>query len=82
MRARPVDGAELPPGYTRRTPYAPPPLEEVQAAIARERPELVCAPRVETSLGILLPDDYIRGVADAVRARPRGGASRAARTLP
>ena len=82
VRARPVDGAELPPGYTRRTPYAPPPLEEVQAAIARERPELVCAPHVETSLGILLPDDYIRGVADAVRARPRGGASRAARTLP
>ena len=35
--------------------------------IHRECPALVCAPHVETSLGILLPDDYVRGVAEAVR---------------
>ena len=62
IRARPVEVESA-----ARNPYAPPPLEEVRAMIHRERPALVCAPHVETSLGILLPDDYVRGVAEAVR---------------
>ncbi|KAJ1618401.1 pyridoxal phosphate-dependent transferase [Pavlovales sp. CCMP2436] len=47
---------------------APPPIEEVEAIIARERPALVCAPHVETSAGIILPEDYITRVAAAAHA--------------
>ena len=48
--------------------YTPPPLAEVVAQIAQERPAVVFAPHVETSAGMLLPDDYLRAVADAVHA--------------
>ncbi|MCD6681592.1 MAG: aminotransferase class V-fold PLP-dependent enzyme [Burkholderiaceae bacterium] len=51
-----------------QAPFAPPPIGEVVATIARERPEIVFAPHVETSSGILLPDDYLRALADAVHA--------------
>jgi aspartate aminotransferase-like enzyme len=51
-----------------REPFAPAPLDEVVAAIERERPALVFAPHVETSAGLVLPDDYLRTVADAVHA--------------
>lgn len=49
-----------------QSPFAPPPVEEVVAAIASEKPDLVFAPHVETSSGIVLPDEYLRAVADAV----------------
>ncbi len=49
-------------------PFAPAPIDEVIAAIGDEKPDVVFAPHVETSSGILLPDDYIRAVADAVHA--------------
>jgi aspartate aminotransferase-like enzyme len=49
-------------------PFAPPPLDEVLAAIRAERPEAVFAPHVETASGIILPDDYVKAVADAVHA--------------
>ena len=45
--------------------YAPPPVEEVVARIREVRPEAVFAPHVETSAGIILPDDYIAQVAAA-----------------
>lgn len=48
--------------------WAPCPIEEVQAAIAKEKPALVFAPHVETAAGMILPDDYLRAVADAVHA--------------
>lgn len=47
-------------------PFAPAPIEEVEAFIAAEKPELVFAPHVETASGIILPDDYIQRVAAAV----------------
>ena len=47
-------------------PFAPAPIEEVIAAIRQHRPDLVFAPHVETSSGMILPDDYLRAVADAV----------------
>jgi aspartate aminotransferase-like enzyme len=47
-------------------PFAPAPIDEVVAAIRAERPALVFAPHVETASGMILPDDYIRAVADAV----------------
>jgi len=49
-------------------PYAPAPIEEVVITIREQRPALVCAPHVETASGIILPDAYLRAVADAVHA--------------
>ena len=49
-------------------PFSPPPIEEVTAAIDAERPAVVFAPHVETSAGMMLPDGYIRAVADATHA--------------
>jgi aspartate aminotransferase-like enzyme len=51
-----------------QAPFAPAPLEEVVACIEAERPAVVFAPHVETSAGMLLPDDYLRAVADATHA--------------
>ncbi len=51
-----------------QAPFQPPPLGEVVATIEREKPDVVFAPHVETSSGMILPDDYLRSVADAVRA--------------
>lgn len=46
-------------------PFAPAPIEMVVAAIHADRPDVVFAPHVETASGIILPDDYLRAVADA-----------------
>ena len=46
--------------------FTPPPIDEVVAAIADNKPSVVFAPHVETSAGMILPDDYIAAVADAV----------------
>lgn len=72
------DAGSIPAGHTvlkaRQTasgptaPFAPPPVEEVVAAIARDRPAVVFAPHVETSSGMMLPDPYIEAVAEAVHA--------------
>jgi aspartate aminotransferase-like enzyme len=51
-----------------QAPWAPAPIAEVQAAIAKEKPALVFAPHVETSCGMILPDAYLRAVAEAVHA--------------
>lgn len=48
--------------------FIPPPIDEVIATIAAQKPDLVFAPHVETSSGMILPDDYLRAVADAVHA--------------
>jgi len=48
-----------------QAPYAPPPIDEVVARIREVRPEAVFAPHVETSAGIILPDDYIAQMAAA-----------------
>ncbi len=55
-------------GSDRHSPWAPPPLAEVLAAIAAERPALVFAPHVETASGLILPDDWLRAIGDAVHA--------------
>ena len=51
-----------------QAPWQPAPIEEVVASIAAQRPDLVFAPHVETASGMMLPDDYLRAVADAVHA--------------
>jgi aspartate aminotransferase-like enzyme len=49
-------------------PFAPAAIDEVVAAIKAEKPAIVFAPHVETSAGIILPDDYLRQVSDAVHS--------------
>ena len=49
-----------------QAPFAPAPIDEVVATIRAERPAVVFAPHVETSAGMILPDAYLRAVADAV----------------
>ena len=51
-----------------QAPWAPAPLAEVVEAIERDRPEVVFAAHVETAAGLLLPDDYVRAIADATHA--------------
>jgi len=51
-----------------QAPFAPAPIDEVTARIAAVRPAVVFAPHVETSSGMLLPDDYVRAVAATVHA--------------
>lgn len=48
--------------------FAPAPIEEVVARITQEKPDVVFAPHVETASGMMLPDAYLRAVADAAHA--------------
>ncbi len=52
-------------GNTSRAPFAPAPIEEVTARIRAERPDVVFAPHVETSAGVILTDAYITALAEA-----------------
>ena len=55
-------------GDGKQAAFAPPPIEEVVAAIKEKMPDLVFAPHVETASGIILPDAYLRAMADAVHS--------------
>lgn len=46
-------------------PFAPAPIDEVVASIRAAKPDVVFAPHVETSAGLILPDDYITALAAA-----------------
>ena len=48
-----------------QSPFAPVPAQEVVQAIRSQRPSVVFAPHVETSAGLMLPDAYVRQLADA-----------------
>ena len=61
LKARRVDDSKQP-------AFAPVPIEEVVTTIKAEKPDVVFAPHVETSAGMILPDEYIKAVADAVHA--------------
>ncbi len=52
-------------GNGARAPFAPPPIDEVVTKIHEVRPDAVFAPHVETSAGIILPDDYLAAMAQA-----------------
>ncbi|MDR2127874.1 MAG: aminotransferase class V-fold PLP-dependent enzyme [Burkholderiaceae bacterium] len=55
-----------------QAPWTPAPIEEVLAAIAREKPAVVFAPHVETASGMMLPDAYMRQIAQATHAAGDG----------
>ncbi len=63
------DGTEVmmarPQGNGAQAPFAPAPIEQVIARIRAETPQAVFAPHVETSAGMILPDDYIKAMAEA-----------------
>ena len=61
MKARRVNDSK-------QSPWIPCPVDEVVAAIERDKPDVVFAPHVETACGMMLPDDYLRTVANAVHA--------------
>ena len=61
LKARPV-AAGLQPAF------APPPVDEVVAAIREQKPDLLFAPHVETASGMILPDGYLDAVAAEVHA--------------
>ena len=51
-----------------QSPFVPASIDEVVARIQAEQPDVVFAPHVETSSGMLLPEDYVRAVAEATHA--------------
>jgi len=61
MKARAVEAGP-------QAALAPAPIGEVVERIRAEKPDMVFAPHVETASGMLLPDDYVRAVADAVHS--------------
>jgi aspartate aminotransferase-like enzyme len=52
-------------GNTSRAPFAPAPIDEVVAAIREQKPQIVFAPHVETSAGVILPEAYVAALAAA-----------------
>lgn len=58
MKARPAGNAP-------QSPYAPAPIDEVTAKIRADKPGIVFAPHVETSAGVILPEDYIKALSAA-----------------
>ena len=53
------------PSHDPQAPFAPPPVQEVVERIRELRPSVVFAPHVETSAGVILPDDYVAALAAA-----------------
>lgn len=47
------------------SPFAPAPIEEVVDTIRATKPDMVFAPHVETSAGVILPDAYVAKMAEA-----------------
>lgn len=62
MKAQPMDSDAQCPAL------APAPIDEVVARIKAEKPEMVFAPHVETASGMLLPDNYVRALAEATHS--------------
>ena len=58
MKARQTGNATV-------APFAPAPIEDVVEAIRSQKPDVVFAPHVETSAGVILPDDYVSAMAQA-----------------
>ncbi len=55
-------------GNASASPFEPHPIEAVVAEIKAQKPDVVFAPHVETSAGVILPDGYIAEMAEAAHA--------------
>ena len=51
-----------------QAPFAPAPIEDVVAAIREQKPDVVFAPHVETSAGLILSDDYVTALSEAAHS--------------
>jgi aspartate aminotransferase-like enzyme len=51
-----------------QAPFQPVPVDEVVSAIKKQRPAIVFVPHVETSAGMILPDDYLAAISEAVHS--------------
>ncbi len=60
LKARALDN-------TTQAAYAPVPAETVAERIRAEKPAVVFVPHVETAAGIVLPDDYLTTIGNAVK---------------
>ncbi len=60
MKARPISSENA------QSPWVPAPIDEVVSAIEQHKPSVVFAPHVETSAGMILPDEYLRAVSAAI----------------
>ncbi|MGC1494163.1 MAG: aminotransferase class V-fold PLP-dependent enzyme [Sulfitobacter sp.] len=58
MKARPQGNGAV-------APFAPAPIDDVVAAIREQKPAVVFAPHVETSAGMILPDEYLMAMSAA-----------------
>jgi aspartate aminotransferase-like enzyme len=61
LKARPIEAGP-------HAAFAPPPIDEVVAAIREKKPDLVFAPHVETASGMMLPDAYLKAVSQAMHS--------------
>lgn len=65
LKAQPVnEPSDNKDGHVQFAPY---PIDDVVAKIREERPDVFFAPHVETSTGMILPDDYIRTITETMR---------------
>ena len=64
LKAMPVNEAED--HRDGHVQFAPHPIEDAIEKIRAEQPAVIFAPHVETSTGMILPDDYIKHIADEV----------------
>ena len=55
-------------GQNIKRDYSPPPLKTIVDEILSFKPKLVYATHVETSTGIILPDEYIKGIGEATKS--------------
>lgn len=60
LKAKPEDDSH-------QAAWRPAPVQDVVRTIREEKPEMVFAPHVETSAGIILPDDYLKAIGEAAR---------------
>ena len=51
-----------------QAPFKPVSLDEITLYINENKPSVVFAPHVETSAGIVLPDEYLKGISNAVHS--------------
>jgi aspartate aminotransferase-like enzyme len=61
LKAHPLDNNKF-------SPFVPLDIEKVVNTIKQEKPDVVFAPHVETSAGMVLPDNYISAVGEAVHS--------------
>lgn len=59
LKAKPVSSGH-------QAAFAPAQIDDVVATIRSEKPDVVFAAHVETAAGIILPDDYLKAVSEAV----------------